>query len=228
MALHAEPSDRSAAAAEFCATLGALGLTQCRVAKVFGVGARSIRRWQRGDRRIVPAIRIVFRLLAAKVITIDQVEAAAVPIPARTNGNAKEEPPAPLRAEPASDQSASASAKIATLVDPGPTTTVVEQVCALTAGACRWPLGDPRDRDFRFCGDPVVEPPYCEHHRALAYLAPRPSRGHGVRVAYGRHGRPPIPGAATGASRAPKVLVDRAGDLPGSAQPPLNREASPC
>jgi hypothetical protein len=209
----------STAAAEFRATLGALGLTPRHAARIFAVGPRSIRRWQDGARSVPRAVTLVCRLMAMKAVTIEQVEEVAVSSPIRANGNAKDEP----SAKPASDQSASASAKIATLADPGLTT--AEKLCALPPGSCCWPLGDPRDRDFHFCGAPVVTAPYCQHHRALAYLAPRTGGGHGVRVGFvvhGRHGRPSIPGAfsATGASRAPKILLDRAGDLPGSAPPP--------
>jgi hypothetical protein len=38
----------------------------------------------------------------------------------------------------------------------------------LTLTTCRWPLGDPRDEGFRFCGAPC-DPPYCISHRRLAY-----------------------------------------------------------
>lgn len=35
---------------------------------------------------------------------------------------------------------------------------------------CQWPIGDPRDEDFRFCGAPAVEGrPYCDRHCARAY-----------------------------------------------------------
>jgi hypothetical protein len=216
------------ATTEFRATLGALGLAQHRVARLFGVGPRSVRRWRDGDRHVPAGVAIVFRLLAIRAVTVEEVELAAAAISGRTNNSAKGEPPAPLRTEPTLKQSASARAKIATLAGPGLTT--AEKLCALAAGACRWPLGDPQQPDFRFCGGAAIKQPYCEHHRALAYLAPRPSRGHGFRigfVAHGRlpapvHDRPSTPGAfsAAGAARAPKVLFDRAGDLPGSAPPP--------
>jgi hypothetical protein len=53
--------------------------------------------------------------------------------------------------------------------------TTAEKVCALAPEGCRWPYGDPRHSDFRFCGNPIAEGPYCKHHRAVAYLArPRP------------------------------------------------------
>ena len=36
---------------------------------------------------------------------------------------------------------------------------------------CRWPIGDPRDVDFGFCGEGRDQPgsPYCAAHRALAF-----------------------------------------------------------
>jgi len=173
MAIHAEANDLSVAATEFRATLGALGLAQTRVAEMFAVSPRSVRRWQRGDRRIPCGISIVFRLLAAGVITVDQVEQAAVPVPARTNGSAKSEPPVPLLVEPAPEQSALAPA-LANL-----SLTTAEKVCALTPEACRWPYGDPRHPDFHFCSDPVARGPYCEQHHALAYFA---DSGHGARI----------------------------------------------
>lgn len=38
---------------------------------------------------------------------------------------------------------------------------------------CRWPLGDPRDDNFCFCGKKVRGgQTYCEEHAALAYVKP--------------------------------------------------------
>ncbi|MBP5399158.1 MAG: hypothetical protein J6Y53_01915 [Alphaproteobacteria bacterium] len=38
---------------------------------------------------------------------------------------------------------------------------------------CRWPLGDPKDDNFRFCGRKVrIGQTYCEEHSALAYVKP--------------------------------------------------------
>jgi len=35
---------------------------------------------------------------------------------------------------------------------------------------CRWPFGDPRLPDFRFCGARHAEPlPYCAAHARVAY-----------------------------------------------------------
>lgn len=42
----------------------------------------------------------------------------------------------------------------------------------LDSRACRWPLGDPRDEKFSFCGDGIAEGlPYCEAHAKVAYQA---------------------------------------------------------
>jgi hypothetical protein len=90
---------------EFHAALGTVGIAQQRVAQLFGVGPRSVRRWQYGDRRVPCGVGIVFRLLADGVVTVEQVERAANPIRARTNGAAEPEPPAPLDLRPPSESS---------------------------------------------------------------------------------------------------------------------------
>lgn len=47
----------------------------------------------------------------------------------------------------------------------------------LKAGECRWPLGDPREEDFGFCGHgAVVGLPYCPEHAKTAYQAAARSR----------------------------------------------------
>jgi len=173
---------RAAAASELCETLSALGLAQHRVAQLFGVGPRTVRRWQHGDRRVPRGVGIVLRLLAAGAVTVAQVEQAAVLVPARTNGSAKSEPPAPLLVEPAT----LVCAEAATFADSDLTT--AEKVIALAPEACRWPCGDPGHPDFHFCGDPVAKRPYCERHRALAYMTPRTGSGHSARIGFIAHG----------------------------------------
>lgn len=38
---------------------------------------------------------------------------------------------------------------------------------------CRWPIGDPKDENFHFCGRRVrLGQTYCEEHAALAYVKP--------------------------------------------------------
>ena len=168
-------------ATEFRAVLGGLGITQHRLAQLFGVGARSVRRWRDGERRVPCGVDIVLRLLAAGMVTIAEVERAAVTIPARTNGSAKRSAPASLRVEPAPEQSA-----LVQIADPGRTT--AEKVCALTPEECRWPCGEPNLPGFHFCKLPVTTKPYCPRHHSVAYVA-RPT-GH------------PVIGGATPAAKA--------------------------
>ena len=41
----------------------------------------------------------------------------------------------------------------------------------LDSHTCRWPLGDPRDDDFCFCGKKVkAGQTYCDEHSAMAYV----------------------------------------------------------
>lgn len=41
----------------------------------------------------------------------------------------------------------------------------------LDSHTCRWPVGDPRDEDFGFCGKKVrVGQTYCDEHSAIAYV----------------------------------------------------------
>ncbi len=40
------------------------------------------------------------------------------------------------------------------------------------APECFWPIGDPRDADFQFCGEETVPGrPYCPEHYARAYVS---------------------------------------------------------
>ena len=40
----------------------------------------------------------------------------------------------------------------------------------LTERTCKWPIGDPNDEDFAFCGLPAIPgKPYCELHVAVAF-----------------------------------------------------------
>lgn len=53
-------------------------------------------------------------------------------------------------------------------------------VVDLSAHTCRWPIGDPRDSDFHFCGEPSLSgKPYCAQHVAVAYVNSRSSTPRG-------------------------------------------------
>ncbi len=48
----------------------------------------------------------------------------------------------------------------------------------LTERMCKWPIGDPKDADFSFCGRGIrVGTPYCPEHAAMAYQTSSRSRG---------------------------------------------------
>lgn len=43
---------------------------------------------------------------------------------------------------------------------------------------CRWPIGDPQEADFHFCGKNKMQGlPYCEFHARRAFQPPQPRRG---------------------------------------------------
>ncbi|ODS00453.1 GcrA cell cycle regulator [Methyloceanibacter superfactus] len=43
-------------------------------------------------------------------------------------------------------------------------------ILTLKESMCRWPIGDPTEEDFHFCGRKKEGPvPYCEHHARMAY-----------------------------------------------------------
>jgi GcrA cell cycle regulator len=43
-------------------------------------------------------------------------------------------------------------------------------ILTLKETMCRWPIGDPAEEDFHFCGRKKVGAlPYCEHHARMAY-----------------------------------------------------------
>lgn len=43
-------------------------------------------------------------------------------------------------------------------------------ILTLTEHTCKWPIGDPGDEEFHFCGrKPQAGMPYCPHHARIAY-----------------------------------------------------------
>jgi GcrA cell cycle regulator len=46
---------------------------------------------------------------------------------------------------------------------------------ALSASTCRWPIGDPGDTEFHFCGERSLDSkPYCSAHSSIAYVKMKP------------------------------------------------------
>lgn len=91
----------------------------------------------------------------------------------------REEAPVPVRREPAirdasqprppgqpTPEEESARETLAEIEKMARRLTLLE----LTERTCKWPIGDPNDDDFHFCGLPAVSgKPYCEHHVAVAF-----------------------------------------------------------
>lgn len=45
-----------------------------------------------------------------------------------------------------------------------------KSIMQLNEQTCKWPIGDPTEEDFHFCGrHSPVGTPYCEHHARIAY-----------------------------------------------------------
>ncbi len=50
-------------------------------------------------------------------------------------------------------------------------------ILTLQSSSCRWPIGDPKEPGFHFCGKhKVTGLPYCEWHYRRAYQPPQPRR----------------------------------------------------
>ena len=87
-----------------------------------------------------------------------------------------------LRAEVAPRQAALPEPKPVRLVDisKGGRITILH----LSEKTCKWPIGDPGNEEFCFCGhDPRSGSPYCEYHARLAYQPMQDRRNR--RVSYG-------------------------------------------
>ena len=45
----------------------------------------------------------------------------------------------------------------------------------LTERMCRWPIGDPKNSDFHFCGQAIeISRTYCQEHLSKAFMASKP------------------------------------------------------
>jgi GcrA cell cycle regulator len=50
-------------------------------------------------------------------------------------------------------------------------------ILELTEETCRWPIGDPGQAEFFFCGGrPITSGPYCSYHSRMAYQPPSARR----------------------------------------------------
>lgn len=54
-------------------------------------------------------------------------------------------------------------------------TSDIKTMANIEANDCRWPLGDPRNADFHFCGaQKVLGRPYCQEHYMQSFVASKP------------------------------------------------------
>ncbi|MEZ0223333.1 MAG: GcrA family cell cycle regulator [Alphaproteobacteria bacterium] len=102
-------------------------------------------------------------------------EAAAAPARKETKDIKKAAPAAGGKANPALAKEAEELKKIEKEIVPlGGGVSLLE----LTERMCKWPIGDPREADFTFCGRGIrVGTPYCPDHASMAYQSSSRSRG---------------------------------------------------
>lgn len=56
-------------------------------------------------------------------------------------------------------------------------------IMELKEGLCKWPMGDPQQSEFRYCGANCdIGTPYCTYHARVAYQPPSDRRRHDRRV----------------------------------------------
>ncbi len=55
------------------------------------------------------------------------------------------------------------------IIEAPPELTGMLTIMELTTASCRWPMGDPRDPDFRYCGQSISRQSYCRLHSKLAF-----------------------------------------------------------
>ena len=98
----------------------------------------------------------------------DQVKTVAPEKPAKPEADpvpapARKKPETELKASPATAPKAySASHNCGSV-----------RLTELDNHTCRWPVGDPKDENFHFCGKKVrLGQTYCEEHSAQAYVKP--------------------------------------------------------
>lgn len=133
------------------------GLTTSEIAKKIGVSKNSI-------------VGKVHRLnLTARPSPIKKKENVVVEQPVQKNVEKT-----PKSAKPVKKVKIEPVEISPTVVQP---TTVEKTECIplteLDNHTCRWPIGDPRDEGFCFCGKKVRSgQTYCEEHAAIAYVKP--------------------------------------------------------
>jgi GcrA cell cycle regulator len=100
------------------------------------------------------------------------------PIKNRGAGPVRPRPPRRPRTERLPAAPRVAAAPVRRVVEPPPPPVELEDmpgatILTLTDRICKWPIGDPRDAEFHFCGRVSAEGlPYCVEHARRAYQPP--------------------------------------------------------
>ena len=95
--------------------------------------------------------------------------------PEKKTPKASKTPKSTTPSKPATEKVIKETKKEAAIETQKPAQPVVEEtnipLVKLDNHTCRWPLGDPKDDDFCFCGKRIkTGQTYCEEHAAIAYV----------------------------------------------------------
>lgn len=104
----------------------------------------------------------------------------AAPKPKAAPAPVKRAAPAPVKAAPVSRAPVNAPGKPPEIIQLAALANASSQpdgsiisILELNERTCRWPVGDPKDPAFGYCGSPVYAAhPYCAEHVAIAFQAP--------------------------------------------------------
>ena len=133
------------------------GLTTSEIAKKIGVSKNSI-------------VGKVHRLnLTARPSPIKKKEEAPLEQPVRKTAEKEPKSTKPVKKIKIETVEISPAVAVPSTVE----TTGCIPLTELDNHTCRWPIGDPRDEGFCFCGKKVRSgQTYCEEHAAIAYVKP--------------------------------------------------------
>jgi GcrA cell cycle regulator len=104
---------------------------------------------------MAPAKKPVAPVAAAKPVVAPKATPAAKPVP-----NAPGRPPEPIVLAALANATSRKDGKVLSILE-------------LNERMCRWPVGDPKEAGFGYCGSvSVTGHPYCAEHVAIAFQAP--------------------------------------------------------
>lgn len=130
--------------------------------------------WDKGmtTGQIAKALNVTKNSIIGKV---HRLCLTARPSPIKKAPAKTEKKPVPAKTVSKSATKATAETTIITTPIAEKTEPIIEEtnipLVKLDNHTCRWPLGDPRDDDFCFCGKRIkTGQTYCEEHAAIAYV----------------------------------------------------------